>query len=111
MLMNYAYAQEVAETAQETTQNSFMSFVPLVLIFVIFYFFIIRPQSKKQKELHTLIDSVKKGDKIVIAGGIIGKIVKVNDNGIIEVEISKDVKIEALKSSIISLANDVEKKK
>lgn len=110
-MIKSALANTVTNTVQEGSQNSFMSFVPLILIFIIFYIFIIRPQTKKQKEQQELINSIKKGDKVIISGGIIGKITKVIDKDLIEIEIANDTNIKALKSSIISLAGDLNKKK
>lgn len=111
-MFNYAFADEVATTSGQMSQNSFASFIPLILLFVIFYFFIIRPQTKKHKEQQNLINSAKKGDKVVVAGGLIGKITKVSsDSNILEVEIAKGTQIQALKSSIVSMADDLNKKK
>ncbi|MCH9754182.1 MAG: preprotein translocase subunit YajC [Alphaproteobacteria bacterium] len=83
-----------------------MSFVPLILIFAVFYFFVIRPQVKKQKAQQELVQSAKKGDKVIVAGGLIGKIAKEKDGGIVVIEVAKNVTIDALKSSIISIVND-----
>ena len=96
-------SQVTPSTDQVSTKDSVMSFVPLIVIFVIFYFFIIRPQVKKQKEQQSLIKSAKKGDKVTAAGGLIGKIVKEKENDIISLEISKDTQIDILKSSIMSI--------
>lgn len=107
-----AFADDVATTSEQISQNSFASFIPLILLFVIFYLFIIRPQTKKHKEQQNLINSAKKGDKVVIAGGLVGKIAKVSaDSDILEVEIAKDTRVQALKSSIVSMADDLNKKK
>ena len=64
-------------------------FIPLILIFVIFYFFLIRPQQKKVKEHKAMVEGLKRGDKIITSGGIIGTIERVIDNDKVEVEISK----------------------
>lgn len=86
-------------------KDTFMSFIPLVLVFIVFYFLIIRPQSKKHKEQQALISSAKKGDKVIIAGGLIGKIVKEKENNIIVVEVAQGTTVEALKSTIASIVN------
>ncbi len=85
--------------------NSFMSVVPLVLIFVIFYFFIIRPQSKRQKETEKMINAVKKGDKIVTVGGIHGTVATAKEKTVI-VKVDEGVKIEFNRSAIASVIGD-----
>ena len=74
-------------------------FIPLILIFVIFYFFLIRPQQKKVKEHRAMVESLKKGDKIVTSGGITGTITRVIDNDKVEVEIADNVKVEIVKAT------------
>ena len=88
------------------------SFIPLILIFVIFYFFLIRPQQKKVKEHKIMVESLKRGDKIVTSGGIIGSIERIIDNDKVEVSISDDVKVEVIRATgIQSLLNITELKK
>lgn len=79
--------------------NPIGTFLPIVLIFGVMYFFMIRPQMKKQKEHQSMLSSLEKGDKIVTSGGIFGKIVGVKDNAFI-VEIGKDNRVDVLKSAI-----------
>ncbi len=87
-------------------------FIPLILIFVIFYFFLIRPQQKKVKEHKLMVESLKRGDKVVTSGGIVGTIERVIDNEKVEVLISDDVKVEVIKSTgIQSLVSNIEPKK
>ena len=74
-------------------------FIPLILIFVIFYFFLIRPQQKKVKEHKFMVENLKRGDKVVTAGGIVGRVERIIDNEKIEVEISDNVKVEIIKST------------
>ena len=74
-------------------------FIPLILIFVIFYFFLIRPQQKKQKEHKKMVEELKRGDKIITSGGIIGRVERIIDNEKIEVEISDNVKVEILRTT------------
>ena len=74
-------------------------FIPLILIFVIFYFFLIRPQQKKVKEHKAMVESLKKGDKVVTSGGITGTISRVIDNDKVEVEIADNVKVEIVKAT------------
>ena len=81
-------------------------FIPLILIFVIFYFFLIRPQQKKVKEHKAMVEGLKRGDKVITSGGITGKIERIIDNEKVEVEIAENVKVEIVKSTgIQSLIN------
>ncbi|KRP05882.1 MAG: preprotein translocase subunit YajC [Pelagibacteraceae bacterium BACL20 MAG-120920-bin64] len=87
-------------------------FIPLILIFVIFYFFLIRPQQKKVKEHKAMVENLKRGDKVVTTAGIIGTIERVVDNERVEVLISENVKVEIIKSTgIQGLLNTAEVKK
>ena len=87
-------------------------FIPLILIFVIFYFFLIRPQQKKAKEHKLMVENLKRGDKVVTSGGIIGSIERVIDNDKVEVLISDNVKVELVKATgIQALLNNLEPKK
>ena len=92
--------------------SGFAQFIPLILIFVIFYFFLIRPQQKKVKEHKAMVDGLKKGDKIVTSGGITGTITRVIDNDKVEVEITDNVIVEVVRGTgIQSLMNTQEVKK
>ena len=87
-------------------------FIPLILIFVIFYFFLIRPQQKKVKEHKSMIESLKRGDKVITSGGITGIVERVIDNDKVEVEIAENVKVEIVKATgIQGLLNTQEVKK
>jgi preprotein translocase subunit YajC len=87
-------------------------FVPLILIFVIFYFFLIRPQQKRAKEHKIMVSNLKRGDKVVTSGGITGTVERVLENDKIEVTISEGVTVEMIKSSgIQSLLEDPKQKK
>ena len=87
-------------------------FIPLILIFVIFYFFLIRPQQKKVKEHKAMVENLKKGDKVVTSGGITGVITRVVDNDKVEVEIADNVTVEVIRGTgIQSLMNSQEVKK
>ena len=87
-------------------------FIPLILIFVIFYFFLIRPQQKKVKEHKAMVESLKKGDKVVTSGGITGVISRVIDNDKVEVEIAENVTVEVVRGTGIQiLMNSQEVKK
>ena len=87
-------------------------FIPLILIFVIFYFFLIRPQQKKVKEHKLMVENLKRGDKVVTSGGFVGSIERVIDNDKVEVAISENVKVEIIKSTgIQALVSNIEQKK
>jgi preprotein translocase subunit YajC len=85
--------------------NPLMSFLPLLLIVVVFYFFMIRPQMKRQKETRKFRESLSKGDKVVTTGGIYGKIVEVKETTIV-LEIAKEVHIKVDKNGIIRDMSD-----
>ena len=80
------------------------TFIPLVLIFVVFYFLLIRPQQKKIKEHKNMIANLKKGDRVVTQGGIIGNIHYVNDDGTLSVEIADNVQVKVAKGMIADIA-------
>ena len=87
-------------------------FIPLILIFVIFYFFLIRPQQKKVKDHKTMVENLKRGDVVVTSGGIIGKVERIMENDKAEIEISPNIKVEIIKSSgVQGLLNTPELKK
>jgi len=86
-------------------------FIPLILIFVIFYFFLIRPQQKRVKEHKTMVQSLKRGDEIITSGGIIGTIDRVMEDDRIEVVIGENVKVQIIRSTITSLLKKEEVKK
>lgn len=93
-------------TLQTQAQGSgLMSFLPLILIIVIFWFFMIRPQMKRQKELKQFRDSLKKGDKIVTTGGIYGKVLEIQEYAII-MDVDNGVKLKVDKSAVIKDMTD-----
>jgi len=90
-------------------QNPLMSFLPLILVFVVFYFFMIRPQVKKQKELSTYRSALGKGDKVITTGGVYGKVVEVKDN-VVVIDVGGDVKLKVDKSAILKDSSGLEQK-
>ena len=86
-------------------------FIPLILIFVIFYFFLIRPQQKRVKEHRAMVNGLKRGDEVITSGGIIGTVDRVMEDDRIEVLISNDIKVQVIKSTITSLLKKEEIKK
>ena len=86
--------------------EAFVSFLPLILIFVIFYFLLIRPQQKKMKEHKEMIEKIKRGDEIITSGGIFAKVSRVIDENKIEAQISSNVKIIISRPTITTVINN-----
>ena len=91
--------------------SGFAQFIPLILIFVIFYFFLIRPQQKKAKEHKLMVASLKRGDEIVTSGGIVGKVERILGDDKMDLSISENVTIQVVQSTIQSLLNKPDTKK
>lgn len=87
----------------EVIQSNLMGFVPMILIFIVFYVLLIRPQEKKRKEHEELIHSVQKGEEIITHGGIFGKVVKIHDDNIIDLEIAQNTIIKISKNAIADI--------
>jgi preprotein translocase subunit YajC len=99
VLISPAYAQAAAGAAQE---NTLLTFLPMVAIFIVFYFLLIRPQQKKQKEARAMLESLEKGNEVVTAGGILGRIVKL-DEQYATVEVAPNVQMTVQRGSISQL--------
>ena len=94
------------------SDSGIAQFIPLILIFVIFYFFLIRPQQKKVKEHKIMVENLKRGDQVITSGGIVGTVERVMENDKLEIQISENVKVEIVKSTgIQGLLNNPEPKK
>ena len=94
------------------SESGFAQFIPLILIFVIFYFFLIRPQQKKVKEHKLMVENLKRGDKVITSGGIIGTVERIIDGDKAEISITDSVKVEVVKSTgIQALINNTDQKK
>ena len=91
--------------------SGFAQFIPLILIFVIFYFFLIRPQQKKIKDHKLMVASLKRGDEVVTSGGIIGRIDRVLDDDKVDILISENVTVQVVKSTVQSLLTKTQTKK
>ena len=91
--------------------SGFTQFVPLILIFVIFYFFLIRPQQKKVKEHKLMVSALKRGDEVITSGGIVGKVERVLDDDKVDILISENVTVQVVQSTIQSLLNKPNTKK
>ena len=87
------------------------SFLPLILIFVIFYFFLIRPQQKKVKEHKSMVAALKRGDEVITSGGIVGIIERVHEDDKIDLSISENVTVKVVKSTIQNLLTKADTKK
>ena len=85
--------------------SGFAQFIPLILIFVIFYFFLIRPQQKKVKDHKSMVSALKRGDEVITSGGMIGRIEKVYEDDKIDLFISENVTVKVVKSTIQALTN------
>jgi preprotein translocase subunit YajC len=103
VFISSAFAQTApAAAAGGDMQSSLMSMLPLVLMFVVLYFVMIRPQMKKQKEHKAMIDAVAKGDEVVTAGGVLGKISKVGDS-YLGLEVANGVEIQIQRSAVVQV--------
>jgi preprotein translocase subunit YajC len=106
MFVSEALAQTAGAAAPASPLGDIGFFVPLILVFVVMWFFMIRPQQKKQKAHQALIRAAKRGDRIVTSGGLLGVITKANDaDNDVEVEIAKDVKIRVMRHAIADIVN------
>ena len=91
--------------------SGFAQFIPLILIFVIFYFFLIRPQQKKLKEHKSMVTTLKRGDEVVTSGGIVGKIERVLGDDKVDILISENVTVQVVQSTIQSILSKSDTKK
>jgi preprotein translocase subunit YajC len=105
MFATPAFAQAAGDAGAAA---AFTSFVPLILIFAIMYFLLIRPQQKKMKEHKAMVEALRRGDQVLTQGGIVGKVVKVQEDGMVEVEIAEGVKVKVLKHTIAQVMNKTE---
>ncbi|HJU19145.1 MAG TPA: preprotein translocase subunit YajC [Stellaceae bacterium] len=102
MLISTAYAAAPA-TGFFDNQGAMIQFLPLVLIFVVFYFLLIRPQQKKAKDQKAMLDAVRRGDRVVTGGGIIGTVARVVSPEEVVIEIAEGVRVRVLRSTIASV--------
>ena len=100
MFISLAQAQTAA--ASSGPESTLFSLLPLVLMFVVLYFIMIRPQMKKQKEHKAMIEAIAKGDEVVIAGGVLGRIAKLGDN-YVHVEVSNNVELQVQRSAVVQV--------
>lgn len=88
--------------------EAFAQFLPLILIFLIMYFLLIRPQQQKLKQHKAMVDALRRGDQIITQGGLIGKVTKVKDGDEIEVELADNVKVRVVRSTIAAVTSKTE---
>jgi len=91
--------------------SGFAQFIPLILIFVIFYFFLIRPQQKKAKEHKAMVAALKRGDEVVTSGGIVGKVERILGEDKLDLSISENVTVQVVQSTIQNVLNKPDTKK
>lgn len=98
-----------AQTAGGAGAGSALAqFLPLILIFAIMYFLLIRPQQKKVKEHRAMVEALRRGDQVLTQGGIIGKVTHVGEDGIVQIEIAEGVKVKVIRSTISQVMNKTE---
>jgi preprotein translocase subunit YajC len=98
--MNLAHAMGSGAASGGQGGSQWMGFLPLVLLFVVFYFLLIRPQQKRAKQQKTFMENLKKGDKVITSGGLCGTITGITDN-LVTLEIAEKVRVRVVKSSIV----------
>ena len=106
MIINFAYAQAAAGGGQ----GLLVQLLPLILIFVVFYFLLIRPQQKRVKQHKEMVNSLKVGSPVVTSGGIVAKVVKLNDDIFITVNISNNVDVKIKRDTIVELLENSNQK-
>ena len=100
MFVSPAYAQAAGGAA-----GGFVGLMPIILIFGIMYFLLIRPQQKKIKEHKAMVEALRRGDQVITQGGLLGKVTKVRDDGNLEVEIAEGVRVNVVRHTIASVVN------
>ena len=88
--------------------DAFGQFIPLILIFAIMYFLLIRPQQKKVKQHRAMVSALRRGDQVVTQGGLIGKVVKVKEDNELEVEVAEGIKVRVVQSTIAQVLSKTE---
>jgi len=102
VFISSAFAQTAPAAATGGAESTLLSLLPLVLMFVVLYFIMIRPQMKKQKEHKAMIEALAKGDEVVIAGGLLGKVAKLGDS-FLSVEVASGVELQVQRAAVIQV--------
>ena len=105
MFISPAFAQAAGASPQDTLTTFVL---PMALIFVVFYFFMIRPQQQKSKQLKTMLEALRRGDRVVTAGGIIGTVAKIDGDQELTVEIADNVRVKVVRSTITTVLSKPE---
>ncbi|MEM9144636.1 MAG: preprotein translocase subunit YajC [Pseudomonadota bacterium] len=105
MIVSPAYAQTAGDAG---AAGGLLGIVPFILMFVIFYFFLIRPQQRRMKEHRKMIENLRKGDQVITAGGLYGKVTRILEEDDCEVQIAEGVKIKLVKSTISAVVSKTE---
>src|ERR1700740_1061664 len=103
MLVSAAYAQGTGLTGLFDNQGALIQFLPLILNFVVFYFLLIRPQQRKAKDQKTMLDALRRGDRVVTGGGIIGTVARVDNPEEVVVDIAENVRVRVVRSTITTV--------
>lgn len=102
MLISPAHAQAAGDAATAGGLGSFLGLAPLFLVFIVFYFLMIRPQQRRMKQLQASVAAVKRGDSVITAGGLVGKVTKVED-AFVEVEIAPNTRVRVVKATLAEI--------
>jgi preprotein translocase subunit YajC len=103
VFISQAFAQTApAAAASGDTQSTLLSMLPLVLMFVVLYFIMIRPQMKKQKEHKAMVEALAKGDEVVIGGGVLGRVAKLGDSTL-HVEVANGVELQVQRAAVVQV--------
>ncbi|MDP1532159.1 MAG: preprotein translocase subunit YajC [Rubrivivax sp.] len=102
MFISQAFAQTAPAAATGGTESTLFSLLPLVLMFVVLYFIMIRPQMKKQKEHKAMIEALAKGDEVVISGGVLGRVAKLGDS-LLHVEVANGVELQVQRGAVVQV--------
>jgi preprotein translocase subunit YajC len=102
VFISEAFAQAAPAAAASDTQSSLLSLLPLVLMFVVLYFIMIRPQMKRQKEHKTMVEALAKGDEVVTAGGMLGRVSKMGET-YLHIEVANGVELQVQRSSVVQV--------
>jgi preprotein translocase subunit YajC len=102
VFISNAYAQTAGATADPGIMGSLTTFAPLILMFVVMYFLMIRPQQKRQKELKSMMDTLAKGDEVITVGGMLGRVIKVTDT-YVTVEVAQGTEVVVQKNAVTAM--------
>ena len=102
MFISQAFAQTAPAAATGGAESSLMSMLPLLLMFVVLYFIMIRPQMKKQKEHKAMIEAIAKGDEVIISGGVLGRVAKMGES-FLHVEVANGVEVQVQRGAVVQV--------